>query len=420
MAEAEQPSVEEDNKMLRVTVAGHSIDIGEAELQLQCHGCKKTIVDPHIYCTEEEQTVCKKCAPTTSQRHRFVEKVAEKLKRSSLPGHVNMTDILDCCVCGTVMLDGPVYKCENWHTLCPYCYDQHEAASRMWPVCPQCRIPISRSMSKVHDVVLGKLPKTYCSNQGCPVQLTSLDVLNSHVEDTCGYRTTKCPWEECEVRLRALHIPDHLEDRHHTNHGSYGQKITVPMCKKGVKSGSFVQLSFWDAEGFTNTQFFKMRARLQMPLPAPNSCRRGRKIPPIAVVWVEDNSIEDEDSSTFEYILAVHTSPNQPTESKKVLMCERVQKCVAAGAPEARINARSMRFPLWKSGSEGWNGEILMTVTVQREDPYADSDSDESASETSDFVLNNEPVLLMTSEDDEDNEEADAFQNQGMATSRTT
>ena len=360
-------------------------------------------------------------------------------KRTMASGHaeleVDLTDLLECEIC-SFRMNGTVHKCSNWHLMCEECFVRHENASDVNPDCPQCRVQMWRDdTSKVHNVLLEKLPKLPCSNEGCPVQMTDVDRLQLHREEDCGYRMLQCPWHECQEVRAANQMKAHLECQHPGNRGFYSNNMTVTMDKAAVlKNAGTVNLAFTDEDGYSNLKNYTLKTAIQMPVPPP----RDRRAPTV-VAWVVDKSITHEQESAMEFRLKVES------ENHTVLLPSCHSRCVAVGAD----TVPPMRFPLWDFASEGYTGDLLMTVAVREASSnvfdYSDGEasdgeaSDGEASETGsvasslaiDYDIDYEVLGVMTSgdseDDDDETEEADTtlmsplqIDIQGIASSRTT
>lgn len=126
------------------------------------------------------------------------------------PSWAELRDALECPVCIRVMMDPPVYSCENLHGLCLRCRTKLKEDCRP---CPVCRGRLTDKRLHMVEKILEKLPLTRCKYDGCAFAKADADLVATHEAGECGQRLVPCPGQ-CSAKVTVARIPDHLLEQH--------------------------------------------------------------------------------------------------------------------------------------------------------------------------------------------------------------
>jgi hypothetical protein len=116
-----------------------------------------------------------------------------------------MRNVLECPICMTLAILGPIKQCKNGHHLCDNC------ASRIQK-CPSCEEKIdirARQLEKLRDVT--PIPCQHVEN-GCKVELKLKD-LQIH-QNQCNHGLLHCPIPSCPEKIPFQDLILHLDVKH--------------------------------------------------------------------------------------------------------------------------------------------------------------------------------------------------------------
>ena len=118
---------------------------------------------------------------------------------------------LECPVCLDVIMDPPIFICENisGHSMCSKC---HEGLIKDKKPCPVCREPLkNRRNITLENIVEGFPNKIECQYFGCEFQRSNEKLVRDH-EMECDIRHVPCA--HCDAKISLRGITDHLTKTH--------------------------------------------------------------------------------------------------------------------------------------------------------------------------------------------------------------
>lgn len=155
---------------------------------------------------------------------------------------LQVEDALECPVCLKLIMDAPIYVCENNHPLCDVCRDQLKGRNSP---CPVCRGSLTEKRSWSLEKLIGGLKQTSCafSTYGCDYKKVNIARVQSHQED-CQHRRLPCYY--CDEKIPLSGMATHLSDNHsaitRNNHKvefrNNAVKIWCPTSYWNLKSGT--------------------------------------------------------------------------------------------------------------------------------------------------------------------------------------
>lgn len=217
----------------------------------------------------------------------------------------HIQDIIECPVCMEVMLDPPVFICENEHGLCVTC--RHEQMKRGINLCPVCKGQLTERRNLMIEQILLKLPRKKCKFLNCDFSKSASELVDKHEAD-CKHRWLACYHCECEVPLsEMLH---HFATQHRAvfnelarigfpcapfsedhcvhNFGRRGGKFTeVYLIDDGYQSGEYFQCFinfFLDDERFliwishNQSKFARQEFKYTISLRCGKAKERGKEL----------------------------------------------------------------------------------------------------------------------------------------------
>ncbi|TRY70381.1 hypothetical protein TCAL_02887 [Tigriopus californicus] len=165
--------------------------------------------------------------PTTVMRDSGVQTSLPTFHSSLLPDDLKMH--LECPVCSKVSLP-PIMQCRNGHVTCNTCRSKVSA-------CPVCREVVMdiRNMFAEKALLYMTIPCEY-QNFGCKVEVQYRE--KDEHERLCMYRPYLCPYIECDHRLAASAVVEHVSTAHREEcRRSEGPEITASMILIGLYFG---------------------------------------------------------------------------------------------------------------------------------------------------------------------------------------
>jgi hypothetical protein len=115
-----------------------------------------------------------------------------------------LRDILECPVCLTYAVKGPIKGCKNGHNICNFC--QPKLTKN---VCPTCRENIdvrSLQLEKMRQLI--SFPCQFVSN-GCQIEM-KLNQLETHYQE-CNYADLYCPLFDCDAKIANCKFLEHCK-----------------------------------------------------------------------------------------------------------------------------------------------------------------------------------------------------------------
>ena len=119
---------------------------------------------------------------------------------------------LECPVCLEIIMDPPIYVCENpqGHTVCSTC---HESLKKERKPCPVCRQELKSRRNVTLECMLEKYPYKKCKFNGCDFRGSDAEPVKKH-EDECDNRYVPCAWcNDDKISLKGL--VHHLVEKHY-------------------------------------------------------------------------------------------------------------------------------------------------------------------------------------------------------------
>lgn len=136
---------------------------------------------------------------------------------------------LECPICIRIALP-PIMQCRNGHVICNSC--RHKV--RDCPVCREADIDV-RNLFAERAIVYLPIP---CINKqfGCKEEVTYSEK-ETH-ENNCTFRPFNCPFIECDEKLVAADVVEHVTLKHAEDFkNSDGPEITASMILNGAYFG---------------------------------------------------------------------------------------------------------------------------------------------------------------------------------------
>jgi len=155
------------------------------------------------------------------------EQDSEKVETLQFKGYLK--DKLECPICLRIALP-PIMQCRNGHIVCNNC--RHKV--RDCPVCREADIDV-RNLFAEKAIVHLPIP---CINKqfGCKEEVPYSDK-ETH-ENNCTFRPFNCPFIECDEKLVAADVVDHVTLKHAEDFkNSDGPEITASMILNGAYFG---------------------------------------------------------------------------------------------------------------------------------------------------------------------------------------
>jgi len=123
-----------------------------------------------------------------------------------------MRQALECPVCLEIIMDPPIYQCENpqGHTVCSAC---HETLLKERKPCPVCRQELKSRRNVTLECMLENDPsRTKCKFDVCDFKRLDAEAVKKH-EDECENRDVACAWCYEKISLRGL--AQHVVEKHY-------------------------------------------------------------------------------------------------------------------------------------------------------------------------------------------------------------
>ena len=123
-----------------------------------------------------------------------------------------MKRALECPVCLEIIMDPPIYVCENpqGHSVCSTC---HESLKKEGKTCPVCRKKMMNRRNVTLECMLDNNPsKVKCKFDGCDFKRSDGEAVKKH-EDGCENRYVSCAF--CEDKIGQKGLAEHVRARHH-------------------------------------------------------------------------------------------------------------------------------------------------------------------------------------------------------------
>lgn len=136
---------------------------------------------------------------------------------------------LECPICIRIALP-PIMQCRNGHVICNSCRNK----VRDCPVCREADIDV-RNLFAERAIVYLPIP---CINKqfGCKEEVTYSEK-ETH-ENNCTFRPFNCPFIECDEKLVAADVVEHVTLKHAEDFkNSDGPEITASMILNGAYFG---------------------------------------------------------------------------------------------------------------------------------------------------------------------------------------
>lgn len=112
---------------------------------------------------------------------------------------------IECSICTGRMLEH-IFACREGHCVCQHCYGKLSAPTK----CPQCRIFFPPSRNRGLECVVEKC--TFKCDHGCGFAAKPEHILKHQRE--CDRAPVLCPWPDCEEKLSAADLKQHIQDLH--------------------------------------------------------------------------------------------------------------------------------------------------------------------------------------------------------------
>ena len=237
----------EEKKVLRVRVGDFSFQVALKDIDLECRVCKKAIVDPPIYCCDDDHCFCYTCY--------------EKL----------FNDDSNCPVC-VAMANGN--------------------GQLPWFVCTHNTIR-SRKRHRFLEAVVAKFPKTQCKNPGCQTSMTATDHLAIHESSDCLYRSMVC-FICAEPVQGTSGMQGHIDSAHSQAKCTYGEVVQFAVKGGPVKFSCGTNVMFLRDEGSSNDKLKELKPfTLKRALVRYDKPRRAPQFSSVATVvaWVSEDGL---------------------------------------------------------------------------------------------------------------------------------
>ena len=140
-----------------------------------------------------------------------------------------LKDKLECPVCSRIALP-PIMQCRNGHLVCNLC--RHKV--RDCPVCREADIDV-RNLFAEKAIVFLTIPCEF-KQFGCKEEIPYSE--KEMHENTCKFRPFNCPYIECDDKLAADDVVEHVTLKHVDEFkNSDGPEITASMILTGAYFG---------------------------------------------------------------------------------------------------------------------------------------------------------------------------------------
>jgi len=118
-----------------------------------------------------------------------------------------MKKALECPVCLDIIMDPPVFICENsqGHSMCFNC---HKSIQLKDKICPVCRGPMENRRNVCLESLVESMPnKVTCRSEGCHFKRSKEAVVAKH-EESCEYRLVPCG--QCDSKVTVEQLSEHV------------------------------------------------------------------------------------------------------------------------------------------------------------------------------------------------------------------
>jgi len=254
---------------------------------------------------------------------------------------------LECPVCLDVIMDPPIFICENssGHSLCSNC---HEGLIKNKKPCPVCRKPLKNRRNITLEHIVACFPGNQCKFEGCHFKRSKEEVVKAHEED-CEKRYVPCAL--CDAKVVICSLVGHLTKKHHR-----------------------VPLKF---DGFSRRQ----RLRISCTMPRTQSVINvlGNEQNPTflfnvnnekspTIFWVSCITSPKNLAESYTYTIQVLAANQNNQEGKPVFVCEGTRLCVPCDLSHDEVRESAEYFVLGqktqaKALGEDGRFESLLTIS---------------------------------------------------------